>query len=163
MILFLYLLIQPPSPKIKIPQNSNFYSVGSEYVKDGKALIVNALTNQGVSCTTDNTFLELANKIDAMDTTKIYTGIISCSQDNAWTGSFVIPVGYKNVIICMTNSGTREIAVTNVEKVASYSYGIDSQLLVVNDYKFTSDAGTTCTISGWKPNTDVICTVLIFY
>ena len=66
-ILFIYPLIQPPSPKIKIPQNSNFYGVGSEYVKDGKELIVNALTNQGVSCTTNDTFLQLANKIDTMN------------------------------------------------------------------------------------------------
>lgn len=47
--------------------NSNFYGVGSEYVKDGKELIVNALTNQGVSCTTNDTFLQLANKIDTMN------------------------------------------------------------------------------------------------
>ena len=65
-ILFIYPLIQPPSPKIKILQNSNFYGVGSEYVKDGKELIVNVLTNKGVSCTTDDTFLQLANKIDTV-------------------------------------------------------------------------------------------------
>lgn len=150
--------------KLNWSLNSNFYGVGSEYVKDGKELIVNALTNQGVSCTTDNTFLELANKIDTMNIiTNIYTEQLVCTNGNDWSGTFTIPQGYKNVIICMTNSGTRDITVTNAEKVVSYSAGIDIQNLIVNDYKLTAGAGVTCTVTGWKPNTGYIYSILIFY
>lgn len=46
MILFLYLLIQPPSPKIKIPQNSNVNELKTNF-QDGVDSVYNAVVAKG--------------------------------------------------------------------------------------------------------------------
>ena len=141
-ILFLYLLIQPPSPKIKIPQNSNVKELESNvtlsfggvtfgidadgnygYKKEGEDIVIPFSSNKG-----------FVTRINCNNTTGGGNWVLSGSGDGSRTISLVKPEWAKKLYVkhvSATSGGARTATIggfnMNTEIGKNIEYDISLQ------------------------------------
>lgn len=162
-LLFLYLLIQPPSPKIKIPQNSNVNSNINDLKTSFQEAILEPIYDACVDKGSTPASKSLSDIIKGIN--NISTGSIDVSRSdiiNSTVTSFTYTPKYKVSYVILYRSNANTIEIKSITG-GSFSKLLQYEIFTFYEITATNNGGSPITMSFKRSGGYSDCSVLAFY